>query len=109
MAATLAGVDADRQAELFRCGIDRKEVWVVKGQRADDAAEKNADGAVLLRIVHLLNGCFDRSERQHGDPAKPAVGLMKHLAEKFVVRAAERRLELRIVGYVDEKQGRVDD
>src|SRR5581483_614387 len=47
-AAALAGVDADRQADLFRFGVDRKEVRIVEGQRADNAAEEKSGGAVLL-------------------------------------------------------------
>jgi len=41
----------------------------MRAQRADDAAEENADGTVLFRVMHLLDGCIDGSERQHGDPA----------------------------------------
>src|ERR1044071_3191304 len=59
MSAALAGVDADRQAEFFRFGVDREEVRVIESQRADDAAEENADGAVLFGIMHLFDGCID--------------------------------------------------
>ena len=40
MTATLAGMHADRQAALFRLGIDRHEVRMVQRERADDAAEE---------------------------------------------------------------------
>src|SRR6185503_478041 len=79
MTAALAGVDADRQVELLRLGVNGKEMRMIEGQRADDAAEENPDGAILLGFMHLLDGCLDGSERQYGDPAKPPVALPEDL------------------------------
>ena len=70
MAATLTGVDADRQAELFGFGVDRKKVRIVQSESADDAAEKYSYGAVQFGLVHLLDGFINAVQRQHGDPTK---------------------------------------
>jgi hypothetical protein len=57
MAATLAGVHADRHVETFRRRIDWVKMGIVKSQCADDAAEKNSHCAVLFRFMHLIYGC----------------------------------------------------
>src|SRR5690242_7347713 len=103
MTAALAGVDADRQVELFRFGVNGKEMRMIERQRADDTTEENPDGAILFGFVHLLDGSVDGSQRQHGDPAQPSVGLLEDLREISVVRAAESGLQFHIVGHVDEK------
>src|ERR1051325_2457202 len=56
-----AGVEADGQVELFRFGVNGKEMRRVEGPRADDAAEENPDGAILFGFVHLLDGRIDAS------------------------------------------------
>ena len=76
MTAALAGVDADGQVELFRFGVNGKEMRMVEGPRADDAAEENPDGAILFGFVHLLDCRIDASQRQLGEPSKPSVGLV---------------------------------
>src|SRR5690242_3072915 len=107
--AALPGVNADRQAQVFRCGVNWQEMRIIEGQRTDDTAEENSDGAVLFGLVHLLDGRRNGSERQHRDPAKPAVGSLKDLGQILIVRTAERSLQFAIVRYVNEKQRGIDN
>ena len=79
VAATLTGVDADRQAELFGFGVDRKKVRIVQGESADDAAEKYSHGAVQFGLVHLLDRFADVMQRQHGNPTKASARLAVNL------------------------------
>jgi len=71
-----SGVDADRQVEPLRLGIDGEEVGVVQRQVALDALDEHADRAVLFAPTHLLNRGIDRAQRRHQHPADAAVALV---------------------------------
>ena len=54
MTTTGAGVNANRDIEFFRQGIDGTEVRIVQSQIAFHTAEENSDGALLFRPLHFF-------------------------------------------------------
>src|SRR5262245_17102688 len=103
-----AGVDADGHVEARRLPVDGEEVRIVERAVALDASEENADGAVFLRDVDLLDGRVDRPERWHRDPAQTSLRGFPDAGHEAVVGAAERDLEPGVVGDVGEEERGID-
>src|ERR1043166_2266882 len=55
IATPRAGVNAYRQIEAFRFGIDGKKMRIVQGQIAFHAAKENSDGALFLCQAEFLS------------------------------------------------------
>lgn len=72
------------------------------------AAEEHPDGAALLGPLQLLHRFLDATQRRDCHPVDAVMTLRAGLPHETVIGAAQRHVELGVVGEVDQKQSRIN-
>ena len=87
--------------------VERIKIRILDQAIAFEGPHQNRHRAVFLAPGQHVDGIGQAQQRQHADPAQPAVALLPDIGHPAVVGFADRHFELGLVGDLLDKDGRI--